>query len=77
MTVEDHGAGIPPEDRERVFDRFYRVDRSRGTDTGGTGLGLAIVRGIARLHGGDAYLENAEPSGCRFSFSANGLCPGV
>ena len=69
VIVEDHGAGIPPEDRERVFDRFYRVDRSRGADTGGTGLGLAIVRGIARLHGGDVCLENAEPSGCRFSFS--------
>jgi signal transduction histidine kinase len=68
VTVEDHGAGIPPEDRDRVFDRFYRVDRSRGTDTGGTGLGLAIVRGIARLHGGDVRLENVEPSGCRFSF---------
>ena len=67
VTVEDHGVGIPSEDRERVFDRFYRVDKSRGADTGGTGLGLAIVRGIARLHGGDVRLENVAPSGCRFS----------
>ena len=58
--------GIPPEERERVFDRFYRVDRSRDSGTGGTGLGLAIVRGIARLHGGSVVLEGVEPSGCRF-----------
>ena len=66
ISVEDHGVGIPPEDRERVFDRFYRVDRSRDSGTGGTGLGLAIVRGIARLHGGSVVLEGVEPSGCRF-----------
>ena len=65
-AVEDHGVGIPPEDRERVFDRFYRVDRSRDSGTGGTGLGLAIVRGIALLHGGSVMLESVEPSGCRF-----------
>ena len=66
IAVEDHGVGIPPEDRERVFDRFYRVDRSRDSGTGGTGLGLAIVLGIARLHGGSVTLEGVEPSGCRF-----------
>ena len=66
ISVEDHGVGIPPEDRERVFDRFYRVDRSRDSGTGGTGLGLAIVRGIALLHGGSVILESVEPSGCRF-----------
>ena len=66
IAVEDHGVGIPPEDRERVFDRFYRVDRSRDSGTGGTGLGLAIVLGIARLHGGSVTLESVEPSGCRF-----------
>jgi signal transduction histidine kinase len=70
VSVEDHGCGIPPEDRSRVFDRFYRVDRSRGIDTGGTGLGLAIVREVARIHGGDVRLEGVEPSGCRFLFSA-------
>ena len=66
IAVEDHGVGIPPEDCERVFDRFYRVDRSRDSGTGGTGLGLAIVRGIALLHGGSVMLESIEPSGCRF-----------
>lgn len=66
IAVEDHGVGIPPENRERVFDRFYRVDRSRDSGTGGTGLGLAIVLGIARLHGGSVTLESVEPSGCRF-----------
>lgn len=66
ISVEDHGVGIPPEDCERVFDRFYRVDRSRDSGTGGTGLGLAIVRGIALLHGGSVILESVEPSGCRF-----------
>lgn len=66
ISVEDHGVGIPPEDRERVFDRFYRVDRSRDSGTGGTGLGLAIVRGIALLHGGNVALDDVRPSGCRF-----------
>lgn len=66
IAVEDDGVGIPEDDRPRVFDRFYRVDRSRGSDSGGSGLGLAIVRGIARLHGGEAVLEPVEPSGCRF-----------
>lgn len=66
ISVEDHGVGIPPEDRERVFDRFYRVDRSRDSGTGGTGLGLAIVRGIALLHGGSVALDDAGLSGCRF-----------
>ena len=66
IAVEDRGVGIPQEDRERVFDRFYRVDRSRDSGTGGTGLGLAIVRGIALLHGGSVTLEGVEPSGCRF-----------
>ena len=67
LAVEDHGRGIPAEERERVFERFHRVDAARSADTGGSGLGLAIVRGIARLHGGDAVLSPAEPSGCRFA----------
>jgi len=66
VTVEDHGVGIPEEHREKVFDRFHRVDGSRSAETGGAGLGLAIVRRIAQLHGGDVTLEPATPSGCRF-----------
>ena len=66
VVVEDHGIGIPQEHREKVFERFHRVDASRSSETGGAGLGLAIVRRIARLHGGDVTLEPAAPSGCRF-----------
>ena len=66
ISVEDCGAGIPEEHRGRVFDRFYRVDRSRSSGEGGTGLGLAIVKSVARLHGGDVELYPVEPSGCRF-----------
>lgn len=69
VSVEDHGVGIAPELHHRVFDRFFRVDRSRDSGTGGTGLGLAIVREIARLHGGEVTLEDVEPSGCRFTIA--------
>ena len=70
--VKDHGVGIPEAERERVFERFHRVDASRAAETGGAGLGLAIVRRIARLHGGDVILEPAEPTGCRFSLKIGG-----
>ena len=52
-SVADHGIGIPTRDLERVFERFYRVDRARAAETGGTGLGLAIVRHVATNHGGE------------------------
>ena len=67
VAVEDHGRGIPESHRERIFERFHRVDPSRSDLTGGSGLGLAIVRGIAKLHGGEVRLESVKPSGCRFS----------
>ena len=66
IVVEDHGVGIPPEHRARIFERFYRSDASRAAETGGAGLGLAIVRQIARLHGGDVTFEPVEPTGSRF-----------
>ena len=69
LTVEDHGVGVPAEHRARVFERFYRVDRSRGADTGGAGLGLAIVRSVADLHRGVVARAPVQPSGCRFSLS--------
>ena len=69
IVVEDHGVGIPPEEAERVFERFHRVDPARAAETGGAGLGLAIVRRIARLHGGDVSLSPAKPRGCRFCLS--------
>ncbi len=61
VTVTDDGAGIAAEDRERVFDRFTRLDDARDRDSGGTGLGLAIVRELVRLHGGTVTLAGAEP----------------
>lgn len=52
LTVADDGSGVPPEDRERIFDRFTRLDEGRARDAGGSGLGLAIVREVVEVHGG-------------------------
>jgi signal transduction histidine kinase len=61
ITVRDDGPGIPPADRERVFDRFTRLDDARARDAGGSGLGLAIVRELVRRHGGTVTLGDASP----------------
>ncbi|MFB4290604.1 sensor histidine kinase [Nonomuraea sp. ATR24] len=61
LTVTDDGPGIPEEDRERVFNRFTRLDSGRSRDEGGAGLGLAIVRETVRAHGGTVHLEDAGP----------------
>lgn len=66
VRVADHGPGIPPEDVGRVFERFYRVDKSRGRP-GGTGLGLAIVKHLAELHGGTVQVENRPAGGAAFT----------
>lgn len=66
LVVEDDGPGLPPEALERVFDRFYRVDRARSRAQGGTGLGLAIVRHIAEAHRGRVWAENRRGGGARF-----------
>ena len=67
VTVRDAGIGIPARDLDRIFERFYRVDRGRGRDTGGTGLGLSIVRHVASNHGGDVLVESVEGEGSAFT----------
>lgn len=66
LTVTDTGIGIPEQDRPRVFERFYRVDKARSRELGGTGLGLAIVRHIVEGHGGQVWVEGNMPTGSRF-----------
>jgi two-component system, OmpR family, sensor histidine kinase SenX3 len=66
LRVTDHGIGIPPRERERIFERFYRVDKARARDTGGTGLGLAIVRHVAVNHGGSVRVDSLEGIGSTF-----------
>jgi len=63
VEIEDDGPGIPPADREKVFEPFYRREPSRSRQTGGIGLGLAVVRSIARGHGGDVALVNRAGGG--------------
>ena len=69
VAVADHGPGIPHQDLDRIFERFYRVDRARSRDTGGTGLGLAIVRHVASNHGGDVSVSSVEGEGSTFTFT--------
>ena len=67
LSVSDRGIGIPRRDLERIFERFYRVDRARSRDTGGTGLGLAIVRHVASNHGGEVLVDSREGDGATFT----------
>jgi two-component system sensor histidine kinase SenX3 len=67
IAVRDEGVGIPASDLQRVFERFYRVDRARSRDTGGTGLGLAIVRHVAGNHRGEVRVESREGEGSVFT----------
>jgi two-component system, OmpR family, sensor histidine kinase SenX3 len=67
FVVRDHGIGIPSRDLDRIFERFYRVDRGRSRETGGTGLGLAIVRHVATNHGGTVSVVSHEGSGSTFT----------
>jgi two-component system phosphate regulon sensor histidine kinase PhoR len=74
LSVKDSGPGIPPEHHNRLFERFYRVDKARSREQGGTGLGLAIVKHIMLLHGGSVWVESRPGEGatfyCRFPGSA-------
>ena len=67
LTVEDDGSGIDPADRDRVFDRFVRLDAARAREKGGTGLGLAIVAETVRRHGGRVAVDDAPLGGARFT----------
>ncbi|MET9522141.1 sensor histidine kinase [Streptomyces coeruleorubidus] len=66
VRIADAGPGIPPEDQERVFDRFYRVDKARSRDRGGSGLGLAVAQALVRAHGGRIELDS-EPGATVFT----------
>jgi signal transduction histidine kinase len=68
LVVQDDGAGVAPEDRDRIFERFARGDDARDRPSGGTGLGLAIVREIVERHHGEISVEDARP-GARFVIS--------
>lgn len=66
LTVDDDGTGVAEADRERVFERFVRLDEARARDSGGSGLGLAIVREIVRVHGGSVSITTSPLGGARF-----------
>lgn len=66
LEVEDQGPGIASEHLDRIFERFYRVDRARSRELGGTGLGLAIVKNVARRHGGGVEVESEQGRGSTF-----------
>ncbi|MFZ4515378.1 MAG: sensor histidine kinase [Acidimicrobiia bacterium] len=74
IAVIDQGIGIPAQDLERVFERFYRVDRARSRATGGTGLGLSIVRHVMQAHGGDVQVASVEGAGSRFTLRLPRVC---
>jgi two-component system sensor histidine kinase SenX3 len=67
IAVSDQGIGIPDAEKERIFERFYRVDPARSRQTGGTGLGLSIVKHVASKHGGEVTLWSVENVGSTFS----------
>lgn len=69
VFVRDNGAGIPREAQDRVFERFFRVDRARSRDQGGTGLGLSIVKHIVQAHGGEVWVKSETGSGSTFFFT--------
>ena len=71
ITIEDTGIGIKPENLDRIFERFYRVDKSKSKDEGGTGLGLALVKHICILYGFDIKVESTFGIGTKFIINCN------
>jgi signal transduction histidine kinase len=69
IEVADNGPGIPYEDQEHIFERFYRVHKHRSRDTGGTGLGLSIVKNVVHAHGGTVTLRSDPGRGATFTVS--------
>ena len=67
LRVKDTGIGIPKESRERIFERFYRVDKSRSKEVGGTGLGLSIVKHAVMVHGGKIEVKSTMGRGTEFT----------
>ncbi|MFT4083539.1 MAG: ATP-binding protein [Nocardioides sp.] len=77
IAVVDQGVGIPSEDVDRIFERFYRVDPARHRSTGGTGLGLSIVKHVAATHGGEVSVWSVEGQGSTFTLSLPQHLPSV
>ena len=75
IEVEDTGIGIPSEDIDRIFERFYRVDKDRSRGNGGSGIGLAIVRHIVNLHGGEVWAESRLGVGTKIVFTIPQFIP--
>ena len=67
VSVADSGIGIPQESLDRIFERFYRVDKARSRETGGSGLGLAITRNVVLMHKGAIKLSSKEGEGSTFT----------
>jgi two-component system OmpR family sensor kinase len=67
VTVDDQGPGIPRDERARIWQPYYRLDRDRNAPAGGSGLGLSVVADLMRLLGGRAWVENAPGGGARFT----------
>ena len=72
LSVSDTGIGIPKNEQERIFERFYRIDKSRSKESGGTGLGLSIVKHGAKYHNAKVTLSSQEGKGSTFTISFEG-----